>query len=172
MKNIIRIATFLLVTCLSFTTLAKQENKLPAHELNKEDIYVILTTSPETANGGISLYEYKNDKGDYTKTFYIIDKQRNIYEQLTHFRIPEKNLAPGVKFERDVHWMDVKRLSTSKAKYAIDIDSLYPTWTRKTAKAFMRKLNKSRVWVIDRSEPRNNNSSVIITQADPIVGGH
>lgn len=126
-------------------------------------IYIIMT-SKTNAEDGIGRFVHKKDSMDKTSSinYFVTDRSKNIHLIFDHLNYDIAKLTKVRKVRaNDQQETLTKSASFLKTITPIDLDILLPKWTREQALAFRDSMQGKKIYIIDRSEIKNNQMELV-----------
>jgi len=147
---------FIIITFLGVNILCAQTSTEP--------VYLILTA--KTTDGDGIVKTISNDKIYKTPsiTYFIDSRSKNIHLFFEHYNFNTVELAKIRKVkanDNDKKETLMKSASFLKTITPIDLDILFPKWTREQALAFRDSLQGKKIYIIDRSETKDNQIELV-----------
>jgi len=132
-------------------------------QTSTDPVYLILSANA-SGEEGITKYIRKIGRLDRnpSMSYWIESKSRGIYLTFQHFDYNITELAEARKV-RAIDQMGIltKSVSFLKTITPIDLDVLFPSWTKEQALAFRDSLQGKKVYIIDRNDIKNDTVKLI-----------
>jgi len=143
-----------LIFCLSIVLSAQNST---------DPIYIILTSKTNVEDGIGKVINQKKSLDKTPAIFYFVTaRSKNIHLIFKHYDYNPTELAKVRKVKsNDQMGALVKPVSFLKTITPIDLDVLFPTWTKAQAEAFRDSLQGKKIYIIDRSEIKDNQIELV-----------
>ena len=128
-----------------------------------EPVYLILSAKTTEGDGIVQVIGKMNSlRKTPTILYFLTTKSKQIELIFQHFDFNAKELAK-VRKVRDDDQMEAlaKSVSFLKTISPIDLDVLFPTWTKAQAEAFRDSLHGKTVYIIDRNDIKKDTVKLI-----------